>query len=115
MKAKVVGGSGEGAKYVEVYSDKLKKKVGFEPYPGTLNLEVKGVPPLETSCIEEFGKFGAVELAPCAVNRERAFAVFPEKAEEPEEGEPEVVEVIAEKNLKALLGLENGDFVDLQF
>lgn len=111
MKAMVISGKGEGAKYVEVYSDKIKKEVGFVPYPGTLNLKVENIPPLETLRIDAFGKFGAVEMAPCAVNRERAFAVFPEKGER-KEG---VVEVIAEKNIKAVLGLEDGDFVDLQF
>jgi len=111
MKAMVVSGKGEGAKYVEVYSNKLKKEIGFVPYPGTLNLKVKSIPPLETLRIDAFGKFGAVEMAPCAVNRERAFAVFPEKGKH----EGNVVEVIAEKNIKAVLSLEDGDFVHLQF
>ncbi len=111
MKAMVVKGKGEGARYVDVYSDRIRKEVGFTPYPGTLNLKVDNIPPLETLRIDGFGRFGAIELASCAVNGERAFAVFPEKGER-KEG---IVEIIAEKNLRALLGLEEGDFVDIQF
>lgn len=111
MKAQVMGGKKVGAKYMEVYADKLKKLIGFEPYPGTLNLKVESVPPLEKDEIPAFGKFGALHLAPCAVNYERAWAVFPERTTHPEN----IVEVIAEKNLKETLGLKVGDFVHLQF
>ncbi len=112
MKAQVVKGKGEGAKYIEVYSDKIAKLIGFRPFMGTINLKVPGIPPLDTTEIPAFGKFGAVRIAPCAVNYERAYAVFPVKGGYKEQG---IVEVIAEKNLKAALGLKNGDFVDLQF
>jgi riboflavin kinase len=111
MKAKVVRGKKEGAKYMAVYAEKIKKLIGVEPFPGTLNLKVGSVPPLETDEIPAFGKFGAVRLAPCAVNYERAWAVFPDKTTHPEN----VVEVIAEKNLKETLRLKIGDFVELQF
>lgn len=111
MKAQVVGGKGEGAKYIEVYSAKIEKAVGMKPYPGTLNLKIENLPPLEYIEIPAFGKFGAIKLAPCAVNYERAFIVVPEKGKR----EPDVIEIIAEKNIKALLGLEDGDFVDIQF
>ena len=112
MKAKVVSGNGEGEKYIEVYSDKIKKEVKMVPYPGTLNLKVDNIPPLDLIEIPAFGKFGGIGLAPCAVNYERAWAVFPKIGGHYEEN---IVEVIAERNIKAHLGLENGDFVDLQF
>jgi len=111
MKAKVVSGKGEGSRYIEVYSAKIEKVTGFKPYPGTFNLEVVSVPPLDFTEIPAFGKFGAIRLVPCIVNYERAFAVFPQKGKKPEN----VVEIIAEKNLKAQLGLEDGDYADLQF
>ncbi len=111
MKAQVVKGKGQGAKYVEVYSAKIEKAVGLKPYPGTLNLKVDNLPPFEYIEIPAFGKFGAIDLAPCSVNGERAFIVVPRKGKR-EEG---VIEVIAEKNIKALLGLEIGDFVYIQF
>lgn len=111
MKAKVVKGKGEGAKYIEVYMTKIEKIVGLKPYPGTLNLKIESLPPLDYIEIPAFGKFGTIKLAPCIVNYERAFIVVPEKGKH----EPNVIEIVAEKNLKALLGLEDGDFVDLQF
>jgi riboflavin kinase len=111
MKAKVVKGKGEGAKYMEVYADKIKKEVNITPFLGTLNLEVQSVPPLDLIEIDAFGKFGAIGLAPCTVNNELAYAVFPEKTDH----EDNIVEVISEKNLKEELGLKAGDFVYLQF
>jgi riboflavin kinase len=111
MKAQVVSGKGEGEKFVPVYADKIYKEVGMKPYPGTLNLRVKGLPPFEPIEIEGFGKFGGLGLVPCVVNGERAFAVFPEKGEQ-EEG---TIEIIAEKNIKETLKLKDGDFVVLQF
>ncbi len=111
MKAQVVSGNGEGAKYVEVYASKIEKAVGLYPYPGTLNLKIKELPPLEFVEIEGFGKFGSVELAPCSVNGERAFAVFPEKGGH----RKDVIEVVAEKNLRDFFGLKDGSFVDIQF
>jgi CTP-dependent riboflavin kinase len=112
MKAKVVSGKKEGEKYIPVYAQKIEKLLKMKPFPGTLNLKVDFIPPLDTLEIPSFGQFSAIELAPCTVNYERAFAVFPEKGGYREQG---IVEVIAEKNLKAHLGLEDGDFVDLQF
>lgn len=112
MKAQVVSGIGKGGKYVEVYADKIEKVVNLRPYPGTLNLKLSSsAPPLETMEIPAFGKFGAIELAPCTINGERAFIVFPKKGKR-HEG---ILEVIAEKNIKALLSLEDGDYVDIQF
>lgn len=112
MKAQVVIGKGEGAKYVEVYAQKIYKEVGIKPFSGTLNLQVESIPPLDTIEIPKFGQFGMIELAPCIVNNERAFAVFPEKGGYKEQN---IVEVIAEENLMKKLGLIEGDFVVLQF
>ena len=111
MRAQVVKGKGDGARYIEVYADKISKAIKMKPYPGTINLQVDSIPPLEFKEIPAFGKFGLLKIAPCSVNYERAFAVFPEKGGYREKN---IVEVIAEKNLKAQLGLEDGDFVDLQ-
>jgi riboflavin kinase len=111
MKAQVVKGNGEGAKYVEVYADKIYKEVGIKPFHGTLNLRVESIPPVEMIEIDGFGQFGDIELAPCAVNYERAFAVFPEKGGHRDEN---IVEIISEKNLKETLNLKDGDFVYLQ-
>jgi len=112
MKAQVVSGQGRGGKYVEVYAARIEKAVNLKPFPGTLNLKLSGeLPLLEPVEIPAFGKFGAIGLAPCSVNGERAFAVFPKKGRH----EKGVIEIIAEKNIKALLDLEDEDFVDIQF
>ena len=43
FKGKVVSGMGEGKYYTEQsgYVDQFKKKLGFAPFPGTLNVEIK--------------------------------------------------------------------------
>ncbi len=45
FKGKVVSGLGEGRYYTEQkgYVDQFKEKLGFTPYPGTLNVEIKYV------------------------------------------------------------------------
>lgn len=45
FKGKVVSGLGEGRYYTEQkgYVDQFKEKLGFAPYPGTLNVEIKYV------------------------------------------------------------------------
>jgi riboflavin kinase, archaea type len=114
MKAEVMPGMGKGAKYIEAYMQKIAKEIGFKPYPGTLNLKVASIPPFEYDDmihIPAFEGYGKVNIVPCAVNYERAFAVFPDKTKH----EKGIVEVIAEKNLKEKLGLKEGSFVDLQF
>lgn len=112
MKAQVVSGKGIGGKYVEVYSAKIEKAFNLKPYPGTLNLKpLSDLPPFEPTEIPGFGKFGSIGIVPCVISRERAFVVIPSKGKQ----EKGVIEVIAEKNIKALLGLKDGDYVDIQF
>jgi riboflavin kinase len=45
FKGKVISGLGEGRYYTEQkgYVDQFKEKLGFIPYPGTLNVEIKYV------------------------------------------------------------------------
>ena len=45
FKGKVTSGLGEGRYYTEQngYTDQFKQKLGFVPYPGTLNVEIKYV------------------------------------------------------------------------
>ncbi len=44
IKGLVVTGAGEGSYYMSLrhYRNEFKKKLGFEPYIGTLNLELRG-------------------------------------------------------------------------
>ncbi|MDF1537794.1 MAG: CTP-dependent riboflavin kinase [Candidatus Thorarchaeota archaeon] len=40
IQGHIVGGLGEGAYYVEVYRERFRKALGFEPFAGTLNVRV---------------------------------------------------------------------------
>ncbi len=40
LRGRIVSGIGDGAKYVSIYRDVIRKKLGIEPYPGTLNIDV---------------------------------------------------------------------------
>ena len=43
IKGKIIGGSGEGSYYISLrqYKEKIRQKLGFTVYPGTLNVKIK--------------------------------------------------------------------------
>jgi len=118
IKGKVASGLGEGQYYIalEGYSSQFRQKLGFEPFPGTLNLlltEPFAQGESNWARIEGFkdqsrtyggcqcfpGKIGGI---PCAVVR-------PERTSYP----PRLVEIIAPANLRKTLGLKDGDEVEV--
>jgi riboflavin kinase len=57
FKGKVISGMGEGRYYTEQkgYLDQFKKKLGFTPYPGTLNVEIEFVERNKLRFLKNFG------------------------------------------------------------
>ncbi len=39
LRGRVISGLGEGAKYVLIYRDIIRRYLGIDPYPGTLNID----------------------------------------------------------------------------
>jgi len=126
MSGTVFTGFGEGAYYVTKsgYSGQFEEKLGFKPYPGTLNLRL--------SSIEDMRVRKELELLPGIlikgfVNGERTYGdvkCFRTKINDKLDGAlllihrthygQDVVEVIAEENVRKRLGLKDGDLVQLK-
>ncbi|MEG3225338.1 MAG: riboflavin kinase [Methanobacteriales archaeon Met13] len=115
IQGKVISGAHEGQYFMslDVYRGQFREKIGFEPFPGTLNLEIneddvnkiqqlKG----QMKSVTGQGKFGDVKVLPALLNRKVEGAlVFPEKTHH----RPEILEFVASQNLRKLLQLQDGD------
>ena len=123
IQGSIVDGIGEGAYYVEVYSDRFKKALGFEPYAGTLNVRVstddarrainrmKHTPPkVVTGFTHEGRTFGDVICYRVKVNDEiEAVVVIAQRTHHSED----ILEVIAPINIRKKLKLSDSDPVTL--
>ena len=113
----VTPGMGEGGYYVKIYTKKFKEKLGFEPFPGTLNLEVpkEKMDELKLTAenvyifgfIENGKNFGGVNCFPCKVNGLPGAIVIPDKTTHAEN----IMEVIAKEGLVEKFKLKVGDTV----
>ena len=126
IQGRVFTGLGEGAYYVslEGYRRQFRSKLGFDPFPGTLNIQL-----LNEADISEFQllkatigleiqgfvngdrSFGPVACYSVTVNGQRIAAIL---LIERTHHHPDVVEVIAPINLREKLNLSDGDIVTLK-
>ena len=119
----VFSGLWEGAYYIrqEGYWGQIREKLGFEPYPGTLNIRLKTKRDLERRDklrrmpgieIEGFKtedrSFGGAKCYPALINDEVEGAVI---IAERSGYDPSVIEIIAPVNLRKRLRLKDGDLV----
>lgn len=115
IKGIIVSGTHEGSYFMslDVYQEEFLEKLGFKPFPGTLNLEistedVKSILDLsdKMGIIKGSGKFGDVKFLPAQLNEEISGAVlFPVKTEHSDE----ILEFVAEENLREAHQLKDGD------
>ncbi|RLI85430.1 MAG: riboflavin kinase [Archaeoglobales archaeon] len=124
IKGRVFGGVGEGAYYVslEGYRKQFIEKLGFDPYPGTLNLKIpkeqmyfrKMLDQEEGIRIEGFSTadrtFGDVKAFKCRIDGVDGAVVLPKRTHYP----GDVLEVIAPVKLREKLGLKDGDTVEVE-
>ena len=124
IRGKVFSGLGEGRYYVslEGYKKQFEAKLGFTPYPGTLNIKI----PREqmffrTKLDEEEGiliegfktaerTFGEVKAFKCRINGIEGAVVIPKRTHYPKD----VLEVIAPVKLRDVLKLKDGDWVEVE-
>ncbi len=117
----LVTGIGDGAYYVQEYSDKLKEALGFNPFPGTLNILLSSKPlNLEryvVGVVEGFRKknrsFGRIKYMPVSLSGKKwgvdCFLVLPERTHHRDE-----VELVSDKNLRMEYKLKDGDKVKIE-
>jgi riboflavin kinase len=118
---RVTSGTRDGRYYLSLkkYKEQIREKMGFVPYPGTLNIRV---PPDEINLrlllrgkkgelIEGFGigerTFGRIICYRCRLNGIDGALVFPERSHHG----LDVMEVVALVNLRKKLSLKEGDAV----
>ncbi len=124
IRGKVFSGVGEGRYYVSLdgYRKQFIEKLGFDPYPGTLNLKIpkeqlyfrRRLDEEEGILIEGFSTpdrtFGEVKAFRCKVDGIEGAIVMPKRTHYPED----VLEVIAPVKLRDSLNLKDGDYVDVE-
>lgn len=124
LSGRVVSGLGEGAFYMslEGYRRAIEQKLGFTPYPGTLNIKLD--PPsvvykryldsLPGILIPGFSNglrtYGAVKAFRAKLRDIEGAIVMPERTHHP----ADVIEVIAPFKLREILGLRDGDRVEIE-
>ena len=122
LKGRILTGMGEGARFVGMceYQERFKERLGFQPFPGTLNVSIdsldgiKRLRSLKGIMIEGFMKegkdFGGVACFPCTVNGVHGAVIVPERARH----EPDIIEVISRHNLRERFGLGDGDSSEIK-
>jgi riboflavin kinase len=118
----LISGLGEGAYYVQLqgYSEQFAQKLGFTPYPGTLNLrlssdhfwvkkELESLPAISiTSFQTQRRTFGHVKCFRATINRaEKGAIILINRTHHNDQ----IIEIIAPKNLRKTLKLTEGSRV----
>jgi len=109
IKGKVVTGSHEAAFFVDVYNRYFRQKLGFDCYPGTLNIQT------EKNCMDELKNqitiipeeaLYRVDLYKVKINQKISGAVVvPEKTKHGRQ----IIELVAAVNLRKALKVKDGD------
>jgi riboflavin kinase, archaea type len=123
IKGKVASGLGEGRYYLDQkgYIDQFVAKLGFKPYPGTLNLEIRG-PELNKLRIlkaasaipidsfqDKERTFGAVDAWRARMRDVEGAAILPKRTHH-----TRTLEIIAPHYLRDRLGLKDGDELEVE-
>jgi riboflavin kinase len=124
IRGKIFSGLGEGRYYVslEGYKRQFEEKLGFTPYPGTLNIKIpreqmffrNRLDEEEGIIIKGFKTeertFGDVKAFRCKINGIEGAVVIPQRTHYPKN----VLEVIAPVKLRDVLRLKDGDWVEVE-
>lgn len=121
LRGIVVKGLGEGRYYLLLngYVNQIEKKLGFKPYPGTLNLKLKTIDDIVKKAellktpgiiIEGFSNglrtYGRVKAFKAKINNiENVAVILPERTSHG----LDILEIIAPFNIRKKLNLKNGD------
>jgi len=122
LTGKVITGLGEGQYYIslEGYRTQFIEKLGFTPYPGTLNIKLdppsvdirKGISAdLEISGFtKENRTFGRGSCFNIIIMDIKGAVIVPERTHYPED----IIEIIAPVNLRKFLKLRDGSTVEVE-
>ncbi len=120
----VVSGSGEGSYYLgqAQYYTQLNDKLGFSPFKGTLNLEIRdehnlgkkeeftGSVPIIINGFSDSGRsFGDIMCFRCRIGGIEGALLVPKRTHHDER----IVEIVAPVNLRETMNLDDGDEVEV--
>jgi riboflavin kinase len=119
LSGRVFSGRGEGRKYIELswVKQQIMEKLGFNPYPGTLNLRLDVESMKKRQLLTEDAALGVCTpegyctglLFKATIEGVSCGVVIPQV-----EGYPDdELEVVADVNLRQRLGLSDGDRVEV--
>lgn len=122
LKGKIVSGAGEGAYFSQIdwVQQQCKEKLGFKPYPGTLNLEIAPDDlPLIASLDQKKGielispdpKFCNAKAFPVTLGEIKGAIIIPE--EKVRIHAKNIIEIIGPLNIKASLNAKDGETVSV--
>ena len=123
ITGRIVGGARQGAFFtrLEWVKAQCKQKLGFEPWPGTLNLEISID---RVDLIDELREKGGIELIspdanycsghmlPVSIEGLQAAIVIP--AEDVRVHAKNIIEIIAPERLKDILDIRDGDWLTVE-
>ncbi|MFC1691038.1 DUF120 domain-containing protein [Nanoarchaeota archaeon] len=120
LKGKIQNGLGEGGYYISKYKTRIKKDLGITPFHGTLNIKTnsaeikKFLIDQEKITIPSFKTkdrtYGRIDCHKVILNKTiNCFLIIPERTNHP----ADVIEVIAESNLRNKLKLKENNEVML--
>ena len=120
ITGKIVSGAGEGAFFTRIdwVQQQCNEKLGFKPYPGTLNLEISAedLPIIESldrktgiELISPDPKFCNGKAFPVSLGKISAAIIRPE--EKVRAHPKSIIEIIAPLNIKKTLNVIDGDIV----
>lgn len=124
LVGRVVSGLGEGAFYISLngYRKAIEQRLGFTAYPGTLNVKLdpqylpyrRYLDELPGVMVPGFSNglrtYGSVKAFKARVNGVEGAVVMPERTHHP----TDTVEVIAPVRLRDVLGVKDGDIVEIE-
>jgi riboflavin kinase len=120
----VISGLGEGRYYMSIpyYKEQFAERLGFEPFPGTLNVRLdpasiqirKEIDTIDWIDIRGFTTdnrtFGGAKSLPCRIDGHTCAIVVPSRTHYPED----IIEIIAGCELRTSLNLKDNDYVEVE-
>ena len=118
IQGKVSSGLGEGQYYLaqEEYLSQIEEKLGFKPFPGTLNITVTSeeyskLDLLPSSAMIQIGgfeaqgrTFGKADCIPVLIGKIKCAIIIPKRSHH-----TDVLEIISASQLREKVGLKDGD------
>ena len=119
LRGEVVSGLGNFSYWIEKLQEHYLQKTGMSFYPGTLNLRLDAPYSLPKQTIRleasEYGGTVSVNMVPCKIRGRSAFLLRTDANEAGRGHHPRtIVEIATDVRLRDVLGLTDGDLVEIE-